>query len=105
MSKRLQAPRYKALIAYLEGVMVDPKATGERRMKAAIKLHEFYLEFEAADSRARSHARKLELRRLQIENPTLPLPASEIERTLVVDDTVDEAVAFIRKGGTGAATV
>ena len=105
MSKRLQAPRYKALIAYLEGVMVDPKATGEKRMKAAIKLHEFYLEFEAGDSRAKAHARKLELRKLQIENPNLPLPASEIERKPVEDETVDEAVAFIRKGGTGASTV
>lgn len=107
MSKRLQSPKYARQIKFFEGVRDDPTSSAKSRMIAAVKLHEFYLEFEAADSRARAHTRKLQLRKLQIENPNLPLPASEVERTpmSVEDDTVDEAVAFIKRGGTGAATV
>ena len=93
------------LIKFFESVMDDPRESAKSRMTAALRLQEFYLAFEQADARTKSHARKLELRALQIENPNLPLPAADLESKPVVDDTVDEALAFIRKGGTGAATV
>lgn len=103
MSKRLQSPKYRKLIKFFEGILDDPKESAKSKMTAALKLQEFYLEFEDADSKARAHSRKLELRALQIANPTLPLPEPDpVRSSVAVDDTVDEAVAFIKRGGKSA---
>ena len=61
-----------------------------------------YLAFELADSRAREHTRKLELRRLQVENPTLPLPDS-MPAAPASSEAVDQTFDYLKKGGKNAA--
>jgi hypothetical protein len=102
MSKRLNAAKYARQITFLEGVRDDPTAGAKSRMMAALQLQELYLAFELADSRAREHARKIELRKLQVENPTIPLPDSEPTRPSPATEAVDETFDYLKKGGKSA---
>jgi hypothetical protein len=103
MSKRLNAAKYARQITFLEGVRDDPNAGAKSRMIAALKLQEFYLAFEIADSKAKEHSRKLELRKLQVENPTLPLPdSSPASAPSPATEAVDETFDYLRKGGKSA---
>lgn len=102
MSKRLNAAKYARHIAYLEGVRDDPHAGTKSRALAATQLQEMYLAFELADSRAREHTRKIELRKLQVENPTIPLPDSEPARPSPATESVDETFDYLKKGGKSA---
>ena len=101
MSKRLNAAKYARHITYLEGVRDDPTAGAKSRALAATQLQELYIAFELADSKAREHARKLELRKLQVENPTLPLPDS-IPAAPASSEAVDQTFDYLKKGGKNA---
>lgn len=61
-------------MALLEEVMADPRETIKTRMAAAFRLDDLYARLEEADEKSAAHKRKLELRALQVANPTLPLP-------------------------------
>jgi hypothetical protein len=98
MSKRLKAPRYKKLIAYLESIMNNPKETDKSRTTAAYRLDDLYARLEMADERAAMHRRKLELLRLQVENPSLPVPATEPEAGQTRDDQIASVFRSVMPG-------
>lgn len=84
MPKRLKGPKYDGTIKFLNDFMNDPKMSMTARMNAAIRIDEMNARGEALESAtARSkekkveHDRKLELRALQVANPTIPMPALE----------------------------
>lgn len=101
MSKKLKAPRYKKVVAYLEGVMMDPRESGKSRMAAAFRLDDLYARLEISDEKTAAHKRKKELRALQVANPTLPLPdtAADNEDTAKIKSVFDEV---LKPGGASA---
>lgn len=97
----MKAPRYQRLIAFLEKVMADDKSSDKTRMMAALRLDDLYARIDVEENKVAAHKRKLELRELQVANPTIPLPEPEpVENTL---EKTNAAFSFLEKKPSGGA--